>query len=295
MECLTYGSRDEDARTVLAYGNCQVPFLCEQLSRLDDLNGKYRFVVALNHGFPDPAVPPPVPDHLLRDVALYLSQHEDRADNPARVAVESRLPAGCPVVTFPSFVMNSPWPFECPEPRLQPEPAYPCGRFPLGDMIGLQIAGAGLSGPLAVAAYMDLAQARLPDLSVRLERDLHRMRKYDENCDVQLSDYVLAEFRQHHLFWTAGHVSAHGVAELTRRVARAARPVLGGSAARADACLAAGMDYLGMGDQQLPIDPRVAQALGLAFCEPGQRYRWCGESWTFYEYLERYIAYDTSW
>ena len=295
MECLTYGGRSEHARTVIVYGNCQAPFLCEQLSRLDDLNADYRFVAALNHGFPDPEVPPPVPDIHFRDVALYLSQHEDQPGRPSRLALESRLPHGCPVIRFPSFVMNSLWPFECPEPRLQSVPEYPIGRFPAGDMIGLEIGRAGLTGPISVAAYMDLSLRKMPDMAVRLERDIKRMRHYDAHCDIALTDWVLDHVRSHHLFWTAGHVSALGVAELTRRVASVARPILGGSAERADACLAASMDYGGMGGLQLPIHPAVSDALGLSYGGPDQIYRWYSQEWNFFEYIERYIAYDTNW
>jgi hypothetical protein len=45
----------------------------------------------------------------------------------------------------------------------------------------------------------------------------------------------------------------------------------------------------------VPIHPIVARALGLEFWRADQTYRWYNQNWTFYEYIERYMAYDTNW
>ncbi|MBU7574858.1 MAG: hypothetical protein KAF64_15985 [Hydrogenophaga sp.] len=293
---MVFGSQSARARTVLVYGNCQAPYLAQMLASLDDLNGDYRFVVALNHALPGDALAPAIPDEDLKDVALLLRQFEDQQDNPALTALTERLPAHCPVIRYPSFALLSAWPFECPEPRVHHDPAYTLWkRYPLGDMLGLRIAQAGLTGPMAVAAYMDLSERKMPDLRVRLQRDIDRMRHYDAHSDVQLADYVLDRFRDEHLFWTSGHMSAPAMAELTRRVAGHARPVLGGSAARAEACLAAASHDGGMGVHQHPIHPLVAEALELRFWRTDFAYRWHTQQWTYYEYIQRYIEYDTSW
>lgn len=293
---MAFGGRSARARTVLVYGNCQAPYLAQMLAALDDLNDDYRFVVALNHVLPGDVIAPAIPDEDLKDVALLLRQFEDQQDNPALTALTSRLPAGCQVIRYPSFALLSAWPFECPEPRQRHDPAFTLWkRYPLGDMLGLQIATSGITGPLAVAAYMDLSERKMPDLRVRLQRDIDRMHHYDAHSDVRLADYVLDRFRDEHLFWTSGHVSAPAMAELARRVAERARPVLGGSAVRAEACLAAASNYGGMGSLQHPIHPLVAEALDLRFWRPDFDYRWHTEHWTFYEYIQRYIEYDTSW
>ena len=291
QEILTYGGKEPDARTVLVYGNCQAPFLAHMLSGLDDLNGDYRFVFAPNHAMPGEQQAAAIPEIHLRDVALLLLQHED-SPNPASAALRGRLPADCPVVRYPTFLMNCLWPFECPEPRGGAEPGFPWKRYPHGDMIGLQIAQSGLTGSLAVAAYLDLSLRKMPDLQVRLQRDLDRMRHYDAHCDVKLADYVQENFREQHLFWTYGHVSEAGVAELALRVADAARPVLGGTAQRARQRVEMAMGFGGMGGLQVPIHPIVADALGLRFWEADRHYRWYSQEWTFYDYIARYIGYE---
>lgn len=291
-----FGAQGPKARTVLVYGNCQTPYLARMLSALDDLNDDYRFVAALNHAQPGDAQALPVADEDMKNVALLLRQHEMAPGNPALAAIEARLPPGCPVITFPSYLLNCLWPFECAEPRERHDPAYPTWkRYPTGDLVALEIAETGLSGPIAVAAYMDLSARRMPDLQRRLEDDLDLMRLFDAHCDVRLADHVAANFRDQHMFWTRGHMSAAAMRELARRVADQARRVIGGQAQRAELCLDAAMDFEGMGGVQTPVHPLVADALKLSYCPPERTYQWVTQQWTFYEYIERYIAYDTSW
>lgn len=293
-ETRAYGGKTAEARTVVVYGTCQAVVLAEMLASLDDLNDDYRFVFAANHALPGEALPRPVPDADLRSVALLLEQ-PGRENDPALLALKARLPAACPVIRYPTLWMNCLWPFECPEPRKVQDPAYLWGRYPHGDMIGLEIARTGLRGPLAVAAYLDLSARKMPDLHRRLERDLDRMHADDKRCDVRLGDYVQANFMHEQLFWTYGHVSRAAMAEMASRVAAVARPLLGGSAGRAAARLATATGPEGMEALQLPIHPLVAERLGLGYGTPDQVYRWYGQAWTFFEYIERYIAYDVDW
>jgi hypothetical protein len=292
---MTYGGRSPDARTVIVYGNCQSPVLARILATIDDLNDDLRFVYVPNHPFPSLTELEALPEKYLRDVALVLEQHEERNNNPYRLALQSRLPPGVQVIKFPSFIMSSMWPFECPEPRGQSEPDYPWRRFMEGDMIGLEIAKSGLSGPLALAAYLDLSVKKMPDLAVRLQRDIDRMRRYDDGCDVKVSDFVEANFRKQYLFWSSGHIAEAGMIELVRRTATVLRPILGGTEQRLEECLEAAKGFEGMGNLQVPIHPIVAGTLGLEFWRADQAYRWYAQNWTFYEYIERYIAYDTNW
>lgn len=295
-EQFTYGGRGRNPRTVVVHGNCQVPYLARMLAAIDDWNDDYRFVAVLNHSAPGQPPADLPSEAVLRGTPLVLWQHEDRVKNPASLALRTALPTGVPEVRFPTYFLPSLWPFECVEPaRLPAEPAYPWGRYPLGDLIGLEIARTGLVGPLAVAAYLDLSAQRMPDLQVRLERDVRRMRQHDSHCDVRLADFVLARFRAEHLFWTNGHVSRAAMVELAVQVADAMRPHLGGSAARARACLEAVNDFEGLGGLQLPIHPQVAETLGLQWYTLDRTWLWYDQHWNFFEYIERYIGGETSW
>lgn len=290
-----FGGRGPAPRPVIVYGNCQAPFVARLLAAIDDWNDDYRFVIGLNHPQPGEREAAALDPQILRDAALVLWQHEDRDNNPAAVALRQGVPARTPIVRFPTFLMTCLWPFECPEPRDRPEPAFPYKRYPLGDLIGLEVARMGLGGALGVAAYMDLSEQRMPDLRVRCARDFERMRRHDAHSDVVLTDFVEARWREEHLFWINGHVARGAICELAARLADAARPVLGGSAARARECIAAAADFEGLGNVQVPVHPLVAQAYGLAWAGLDRQWRWYDQQWTFFEYIERYIDWDTNW
>lgn len=290
---LVYGSQSPAARTVLLYGNCQIPFLAKFLGGIPGLNDAYRFVCQTNHGLPGEDVRL-VLDDVGSDVALLFEQIDERAHVPVREAMRARL--ACPKIVFPTYWLASMWPIDCTETRIRPEPRFPWGRYPLGDAIGLQVAELGLKGDAAFAAYMDRSARHMPNIDVRFERDLQRMRRYDRESDVPITDLVLANFRQRHWFWTWGHTAVEPLVELAQLLWRAARPVLGGTdeeARRGIAAAASGV--AGIGEIQLPIHPMVIEALGLEFCNDETRYRWYDQSWTFREYITRYIEYDTSW
>ena len=288
---LVYGGRGAAPRTVVLFGNCQVPVLAERLSLLSDLNDDYRFVVvnrAADLADIEPAI---VPEAYMQDAVLLLEQYENPdVPNAGRISLHQRLPPGCPVITFPSFLMNSMWPFECPDPRYRGEPRFPYGRYQ-GDFLAMKVAQTGARGAQAVAEYLELSTRKMPDLQVRLQRDLHRMRNFDANCDVRLAGFVEKRFREEYMFGTAGHVDAGAVTELVLRVTDAARPLLGGAAAHVEACMA-GLDGMPL---QAPIHPVVAEQLGLTFWSADLVYRWYSQAWTFGEYMAHYIDNDTGW
>ncbi|MBR0645965.1 WcbI family polysaccharide biosynthesis putative acetyltransferase [Plastoroseomonas hellenica] len=292
---LAYGSKGIDARRVLVYGNCQSPYLARLLSGIEGLNDDYQFVYVPNHAAPGEDIAE-LPDWCFENVALLIEQHDDRAAVPVREHMRSRLKAGCRKITHPTFLLASLWPFECPDPRSRPEADLLWGRYPHGDMIGLKVAEMGLHGDAAVDAYLSLSARKMPDLMVRLQRDVDRMRHYDRCCDIALADYVLDRFRREHTFWTWGHTATAPLAELTQRLWAAAQPVIGGNAQEAERGIGRiASQFDGIGELQLPIHPMVAAALDLTFWSPDKRYRWYGQRWTFHEYIAHYISYDTGW
>ena len=103
-------------------------------------------------------------------------------------------------------------------------------------------------------------------------------------------------FRERHLFLAYAHVRAEAIGELARRLLTAVQPVLGGHADAAWRRLNTAIDAMpDMDVMEEPIEPAVAQGLGLKFYEPDMRFRWFDQRWTFVEYIRHYLDYDTSW
>jgi hypothetical protein len=286
---LTFGGQGPSPRTILLFGNCQVPFIAHALSTITGLNDDYRFVYAPNHAVPGQPIPH-VPQEYLGDVALYVEQYDSR-ETEVRSALRASVPETCPRVVIPSMFFDCLWPFNCLEPRSFPaEEGFPFGRYPYGDMIGLMLAAKGERGPSAVAAYHQLSMEKMPDLDTRLDRCLNWAAEHDRHSDVRIGDYIEANFRKRQLFWSYGHASAELLLELVRRIYLQFQPIIGGTLENTQSCLAGLSATESMGGAQVPIHPLVAEYYGLAYGGRNQRYRWFDQDWTFDQYIEHYVG-----
>jgi hypothetical protein len=279
--------------TVIVYGNCQAPYVGLMLNE-SPLAERFDFVTVLNHAPPAQGTDP-LPASV-GEAVLLLEQYDERATVPVREQVRAAIPPACPVVTYPPLNLMGLWPFAAVDSRNQPEPDRPWGRYPWGDRIGLAVAKLGLPATEVFAKYMELSMAQMPDVANLLERDRALLERRDAASDVHMADYVLENVRTQHLFWTWGHTSGALNLELTRRIIDRGRDVFGPLTGTVEASLRSSAErYPGIGEEQLPVHPEVARRLDLSFCPPDTRYRWAGQSWTFEEYMTRYILLDTSW
>lgn len=303
-----YGNPAPDAELVILYGNCQTPFLASLLAAACGDKG---YLCVLNHAPPGQVAERPTPEQMQR-CRVYLEQYDSQPDLPAssdvapdmrhyglplRRYLREHCPAGCPTLIFPSFVMTCMWPFaSVGDPRNVPEPGYVWGRYPYGNRLALEVLARGLSGPAALDAYHRLSAERWTNPGAVLERARRKLQERDAHCDIKIADYVWANFRERHLFLSYAHVRAEAMGELAQRLFDAVQPLLGGDAGAARQRLQAAIDVLpDMDNLEDPIEPAVAEGLGLKFCEPGMRFRWYTQHWTFDEYMARYLAYDRSW
>lgn len=304
---LLYGNQADDAELVLMYGNCQTPFLAQMLAAACGDKG---YLCVLNHAPPGKEAEMPTADQLRR-CTLYLEQYDSqpkikafkpvgdiqRYGLPLQTWLRNACPAGCPKIVFPSFVMTCFWPFATVgDPRNVPEAGYVWGRYPFGNRLALEVLASGLTGPAALAAYIKRSADCMPDPGKTLAEARRKLEDRDAHCDVKIADYVWANFRERHIFLSYAHVRAEAIGELAARLYTAMHPLIGGDgdAARQRLWTAAGklpdMDCL-----EEPIDPMVAEGLGLTFYKKDMRFRWYNQYWTFEEYMARYLDYDVTW
>ncbi|HEY4136559.1 MAG TPA: WcbI family polysaccharide biosynthesis putative acetyltransferase [Alphaproteobacteria bacterium] len=292
---LLCGSADPDAELVIIYGNCQAPHLTIALSQAD-ANLEHRgYLCVLNHAAPGHEVEMPTPQQLQR-CKFYMEQLDTRESVPEREFVRQHIHSIVPKLVFPSYMMTCFWPFTVPDPRDKTSERFPWGRFPHGNLVAMEVIKKGLTGKVAYETFMELSTKRMPDLQRALDIDFQLMEQRDGMSDVRLTDFVRANFRDHYLFWSHGHMSAMGVEFLATTLFEATLPFLGDNYEAGLSRLQQGFPNVPpMGNCQYPIHPAVAQALGLSFYQPDMLFSWHGEMWTFEEYMTRYIAYDTSW
>lgn len=302
-----YGNSAPNAELVILYGNCQTPFLA---SLLASAHGDKGYLCVLNHAPPGQEADRPTPEQMQR-CCVYLEQYDSQPDLPAkgqapdmrhyglplRRYLREHCPAGCPTLTFPSFIMTCMWPFaSLADPRNVAEPGYAWGRYPYGNRLAQEVLARGLNGPAALEAYKHLSAEHMPDPHAALEQTRRKLENRDAHCDIKIADYVWANFRERHLFLTYGHVRAEAIGELARRLYDSLHPLLGSDTYAARLRLSAAIDAMpDMDVLEEPIEPAVAQGLGLKFYQADMRFRWHTQEWTFDEYMARYLAYDTSW
>lgn len=304
---LFYGNPDPCAQLVILYGNCQTPFLARLLAAAHEDRG---YLCVLNHAPPGQEIVNPSLEEMRR-CCLYLEQYDSQPELPVvslapgiqrhglplRQYLRWHCPDGCPKIVFPSFIMTCMWPFAAMiNPRNVPEPGYVWGRYPYGNWLAQEVLARGLRGPAALEVYMQLTIKRMPDLRALLELARLKLAKRDAHCDVKIADYVWANFRERHLFQTYGHVRAEAIGELAMRLLKAIQPLMGGDAGAAQERLLTALDAMpDMGAMEEPIEPAIAEGLGLKFYQPDMRFRWYTQEWTFHEYMAHYLNYDTSW
>ncbi len=304
---ILYGNQASDAELVLLYGNCQTPFLARLLAAA---RGDRGYLCVLNHAPPGKEPEKPTAEQMRR-CTLYLEQYDSQPELPAwtvvgdiqryglplRTFLRNACPSDCPRIVFPSFVMTALWPFAAiGDPRNVPEPDYVWGRFPYGNRLALEVLASGLTGPAALAAYIKRSAACMPNPQETLKTVRDKLERRDANCDVKIADYVWANFRERHMFLGYAHVRADAIGELAARLYDAMHPLIGGDGDAARQRLWAAASMLpDMDSLEEPIDPVVARGLGLKFYEPGMRFRWYNQYWTFEEYMTRYLAYDVDW
>lgn len=210
-------------------------------------------------------------------------------------ALRGLLPADCDRRRFATPRMTALWPFLGSDPRLVPEgDRYPNGRYPFGDRIGASLAALQLPDDIKQLSYQAMAEKEMPDLDALLAADRAAWLRLDAAHDVKVADFIVENFRRYRLFFAplfpTGELLRHMVVQL-----------LAGSPIELlcnPAQLRQELDFLLTGylgrREELPIHPHVARRFGLVWWQPGMRYRWFGNRWTFEEYAPRYIRW-TPW
>ncbi|MFS0851639.1 WcbI family polysaccharide biosynthesis putative acetyltransferase [Novosphingobium panipatense] len=280
-------------KTLVIYGNCQGSVLYGLANRMRGLYQDFDIAVILGHL---PEEQAKLSDPILEDAVMLWEQYDERPSVPMRDELRERVGANCPRLVYPSLSMFSLWPFNWPDSRSHPEPPrFPHGRYPYdGDAVGIEVAQEGLRGQAAFDRYMEISRSRLHNLSGQFDRDVEQWRRRDSASDVKMAEYLLNTYRKERTFFTWGHVSGRAMQEVAVQLLAKSKGALGVDAAGWEDEVRS----LRMGEDEfwMPIHPDVAAWHRLDYASNDQAvYNVYGNSWTFKEYITKYIEYDTSW
>lgn len=272
---------------VLIQGNHQAHALARILSRLEPLNVRFEF-----RHLPDDA---PAADlaAALRPAdtsppAAFWQQMPESGALPA-----ADLPSGVRRTVFPALSARLLWPFIGPDPRCVPEPpAYPGGRYPVGDAVAARLAAeAGADDDALMDRYIRESAEAFPDPDKAYDDFAAACRALDR-ADVQLGAFVLGAFPAIKLFHGPADPSGPMMIALAERLileSGIAEEQGNGAVLRELRRMARG--YQGLFQVQLPIHPLVAERYGLAWYDPDALYRFHYNKWSFRKYTLNYIRW----
>ncbi|MBV9784701.1 MAG: hypothetical protein JO264_12900 [Acidisphaera sp.] len=273
---------------IAVYGDAQARELAQLAARLPAFEKKIR-VVWLPPEMTGPEIE--AAWRQIGDVAQLWRQVLPGDDDAA--AQLRSLAGNTEVVTFPRLTMDLLWPFAGDDPRCVPEEyPYEAGRYVFGDMIGASLAETPGSDEQLVAEYLHRSAEACPDPSQALESYAAALAAAEHTCDVRLSDFLLGKFQRQKLFHNRNDPSGITLHALTEAVIEASSLFDGeGRTTIMDELARLTQGYQGMFMMQVPVNPVVAGRYGLAWCTPGQRYRYLYNRWTFDEYTVQYIRW----
>ncbi len=246
----------------------------------------------INAGMDLDAIRTRFPDGQLTGTDIYFE--ESMVGHAAtRQGVRAMLPVSADIRTFPTSNIRVLWPFHGPDPRLVPEPPiYNGGRYVDPDRIAAALANPALTDDALFDLYMETTEAAPLDLPAMYAADLERLAMEEKGLDIRLAPFVAAHFHDEMLF-AAPHERC------TPIVREVARQLLATPTLRAIGDLEtalAGLDRLTTGwrahNRALPIHPRVARTLGLAWWSPDRQYPQGHSSFDFREYFIRYMRWS---
>ncbi|HEY1935611.1 MAG TPA: WcbI family polysaccharide biosynthesis putative acetyltransferase [Acetobacteraceae bacterium] len=287
----TGGNTPEDVMHAVVAGHALARQIAAVMAQLSPLRGRIAFHYVSPDGSLDAATRH-LPADALPAAQIYWRQSGVGTPEVA-AAINAAVPADCDVQRIPSPHMTALWPLQGADPRRIAEPGrYGHGRYMFSDRVGASMANMMLQDDVVLLAYESMAEKEMPDLDASLDADVAVWRQLDATNDVRVADFILANFRRQRMFLApplAGSaVLRHIIDQLIET------PAIRAVASPAD--LARELDFLLSGYvghwQELPIHPHIARHFGLQWWQPGMRYRWFGNSWTFEEYALNYIRWN---
>jgi Polysaccharide biosynthesis enzyme WcbI len=247
--------------------------ICEIISKLPALKGRFgmRF---LDLSRPLEETTDRLPPETVDTVQFCWLELNASFPEP-RDQLRRRLPAACAVRTFYSPIIRSLWPFQGPDSRAVVEPGrYQPSRYPYGDRLTHALSAISLPDDVLYTMYEMSAEQELLDLDEIFADDLRRWRAEGRKTDMQLADFIERHISASRVFIAANRVGPPLMREMVDQVLDdglvrdVATPET--LSRQLDALLEG---YLG-GQEEIPINKRVAEHFNLSWWSPDMTYRW---------------------
>ena len=262
---------------VLIVGNCQAQTVHEALARSGDfhdrLDVKYHFV-ALQQNLHEAGK-----TELESSDVLVVQDIRDWENYPLR----PYIPDGVRIIKFPLLHFASLWPFDHyngPGDKEAYEREWPNLTFLYHDGLLARLRKEIPDREQRLLAYRTLSVDGIINFARLHDFEKRRLTAMDKQFGCEIGQFILDHFQRRRLFYTTNHPNGQILGMLMQYLLRQ----LGmGHGYRPSSTL----DHLSR--LQVPVHPKVAQALGVAWARENTKYLYGGEQITWETYVRRYI------
>ncbi len=264
---------------VLIIGNCQAQTVHEALVRSgefdDRLDVKYHFV-ALQQNLHELGKA-----ELESSDVLLVQDIRDWENYPLRPYIQD----GVQIIKFPLLHFASLWPFDHyngPGDKEAYEREWPNLTFLYHDGLLARLRKEIPDREQRLLAYRTLSVDRIINFARLHDFEKRRLTAMDKQFGCEIGQFILDNFRSKRLFYTTNHPNGQIIGMLLQYLLRQ----LGmGQGFRPNSTL----DHLRR--LQIPVHPKVAEALGVKWADASTKYLYYGEQITWETYVRRYIEH----
>jgi hypothetical protein len=274
---LSRGLAQTKKMQVLIVGNCQAQTIYEALMRSSELNDRldvtYHFVGLQKDLLHSGRAAVENSDVLL------VQDIRDWETYPLREFVRD----SAEIIKFPLLHFASLWPFDHyngPGDREAYEREWPNLTFLYHDGLLARLRKEIPDPEERMRAYRTLPVDGIINFTRLHDFERRRLKAMDKQFDCEIGQYILEHFRKKRLFYTTNHPNGRIIGMLMKYllrqlgVDRRYRPN-------------SSLDHLRR--LQVPVHPKVAQALGVTWAKENTKYLYGGEQITWETYIRRYI------
>ncbi|UWQ86105.1 WcbI family polysaccharide biosynthesis putative acetyltransferase [Leisingera caerulea] len=274
-------------KTLIIYSTCQGGIMSGLLKRSPEIARS--FDIRYHTNFSNPGeMKCDIPDEQLADCALFL-YHPIAAKNHgfSTDMLLEKLPDSAEAYVLPYVTFGSYWPElgKVPSKPLGVDAQFPYGRIPYRSEMLDALIDQGATPSEALQTYLSVEPVTaLRRAEVVLEADTRYLDRLDsQDGPIKVKDYILRNFRNRQLFYIFNHPKTEIYAHMANQLLEYL-----GVPPLTDQAQAG---FKGHIEQNMPIHPATASVLGLEFVDQDTRYDYLGESFTFCEFIERYLEY----
>ena len=276
----------ENKKMVVLNGNCYGAQIKKYLASNNEFSKNFYF-------YPIPQIYEnklgTIDDYIMKNCSLFL--HQDiRQDNKLGYKLSDDylnklLPKNAVSITIPNLVGFASCFFmqdKQPNPFNKPLPKTKYGLFPNGDIIIDKLCIEAFSTNQIVEKCINLIWFSKEDINAKLNYNIKKFKKREENWDIKILDYILDFFREKKVFYDSNHPANF----VMRKICEEILKKLG---------IDTRLELLGNGinSYEMPIYPDISESLKLSWGDEIIRenspYKLTANKMDMREYIKEYI------